>query len=240
MAWTDGLLRLWPDWEIVIGHRYLIPAVFFPLMAIGLILTVLGAYPFIERKLSKDNALHNLLQRPRDAPVRTSLGAMGIAFFVVLTISCGNDIIADKFSISLNAMTWAGRIGLLTIPPIIYYITYRMCIGLQRADRAVLEHGVETGIIKRLPHGEFIEVHQPLGPVDDHGHPLALPYQAASVPKRMNKLGLAGQPVPGSFLTPDPKEETVALERARTNQHPRHEEHAEVEPAADKVELPAD
>ena len=33
-------------------------------------------------------------------------------------------------------------------------------------DRAVLEHGIETGIIKRLPHGEFIEVHQPLSVKD--------------------------------------------------------------------------
>jgi len=91
-------------------------------------------------------------------PVRTSLGAMGVAFFVVATISCGNDIIADKFDISLNAMTWGGRIGLLVLPPLAYYVAYRMCIGLQRGDREVLEHGVETGIIKRLPHGEFIEV----------------------------------------------------------------------------------
>ncbi|HWC84080.1 MAG TPA: cytochrome bc complex cytochrome b subunit [Pseudonocardiaceae bacterium] len=238
MAWTDGLLRLWPDWEIYFGHKYLVPAVFFPLMVIGLILGVLAAYPFLERKLSKDNASHNLLQRPRDAPVRTSLGAMGVAFFVVLTISCGNDIIGDKFHISLNAMTWSGRIGLLIIPPIVYYITYRMCIGLQRGDREVLEHGIETGIIRRLPHGEFIEVHQPLGPVDEHGHPRELPYQAAPVPKRMNKLGSAGSPLPGSFLTPDPTEETVALARARAEQHTAVD--AADEESSDKPEITAD
>ena len=144
MAWTDGLLRLWPDWEINFGHRYLIPAAFFPLMGLGLVITVLLLYPFIERRLTKDFAAHNLLQRPRDVPVRTSLGAMGVAFFVVATISCGNDIIADKFDISLNAMTWGGRIGLLVLPPLAYYVAYRMCIGLQRGDREVLEHGVET------------------------------------------------------------------------------------------------
>src|SRR5690606_37106510 len=130
-------------------------------------------------------------------------------------LSGANDIIADKFHISLNAMTWIGRIGLLIAPPIAYWVTYRICLGLQRSDREVLEHGVETGIIKRLPHGEFIEVHQPLGPVDDHGHPVPLPYQGAPVPKKMNKLGSAGHPVPGSFLRPDPPEEVAALERAR-------------------------
>jgi ubiquinol-cytochrome c reductase cytochrome b subunit len=79
----------------------------------------------------------------------------------------------------------------------------------------VLEHGVETGIIKRLPHGEFIEVHQPLGGVDSHGHPVPLAYQGAPVPKKMNQLGMGGSPVPGSLLTPDPPEQTATLTRAR-------------------------
>ena len=52
----------------------------------------------------------------------------------------------------------------------------------------MLEHGIETGIIKVLPTGEFIEVHQPLGPVDEHGHG-QLTYAGAPVPKRMNQLG---------------------------------------------------
>jgi ubiquinol-cytochrome c reductase cytochrome b subunit len=100
------------------------------------------------------------------------------------------------------------------VPPLAYYITYRICIGLQRADHEVLEHGIETGIIKRLPHGEFIEIHQPLGPVDEHGHAIPLEYQGATVPKKMNKLGSAGHAVPGSWVSPDPTEETRALERA--------------------------
>jgi ubiquinol-cytochrome c reductase cytochrome b subunit len=35
------------------------------------------------------------------------------------------------------------------------------------------------------------------------------------VPKRMNQLGSAGSPVPGSLLRPDPVEQTRALEKAR-------------------------
>ncbi|MEB3368416.1 cytochrome bc1 complex cytochrome b subunit [Saccharopolyspora mangrovi] len=215
MIWTDGSSRLWPAWEVYLGP-FTIPAVFFPtVLFMGMIFTAAIMYPAIERKLSGDDAHHNLLQRPRDNPVRTSLGAMALTFFMVLMISGTNDIIAFEFNISLNAMTWAGRIGLLVAPPIAYWITYRMCLGLQHSDREVLEHGVETGIIKRLPHGEFIEVHQPLGPVDEHGHPHELAYQGAPVPKKMNKLGAAGQPVAGSLTRPDPVEETAALEQAR-------------------------
>jgi ubiquinol-cytochrome c reductase cytochrome b subunit len=215
MAWADGMLRIWPAWEVYLGN-YTIPAVFFP-GAVGMpvLFVLLLGYPWFERKLSGDIAHHNLLQRPRDNPVRTSLGFMALGFFLVIELSGFNDIIAYLFNISLNATTWAGRIGVLLVPPVAYYISYRICIGLQRADHEVLEHGVETGIIKRLPHGEFIEVHQPLGPVDEHGHAIPLEYQGATVPKKMNKLGTSGHAVPGSWVSPDPVEETVALERAR-------------------------
>jgi ubiquinol-cytochrome c reductase cytochrome b subunit len=143
---------------------------------------------------------------------------MAITFFTVVLLASFNDIIAFMFSISLNVTTWMGRIGVLTAPPLAWYVAYRVCVGLQRSDRQVLEHGVETGIVRRLPHGAFVEVHQPLGPVDEHGHPEEMPYQGAPVPKRMNKLGAAGHPVPGSLLVPDPREETVELERAAREQ----------------------
>ncbi|UGT54508.1 cytochrome b [Nocardia asteroides] len=210
MMWTDGLARLMPPWELYLG-RYTVPAVVWVALVMGLVFTLLIAYPWIEKRLTGDTtAHHNLLQRPRDVPVRTAIGAMAITFYVVLTLSCVNDIIALKFDISLNATTWIGRIGVLLGPPLAYFIAYRFCIGLQRSDRAVLEHGIETGVIKRLPHGEYIEVHQPLGPVDDHGHPIPLEYQGAAVPKKMNKLGSAGKPGTGSFLFADPKAESDA------------------------------
>ncbi|NED70243.1 cytochrome b, partial [Streptomyces sp. SID10244] len=158
------------------------------------------SYPWIEKRLTGDDAHHNLLQRPRDVPVRTAIGAMALSFYIILTLSCMNDIIALKFHISLNATTWMGRIGLIVVPPIAYFIAYRWALALQRSDREVLAHGIETGIIKRLPQGEYIELHQPLGPVDDHGHPIPLPYEGAALPKRMNKLGSAGAPGTGSIL----------------------------------------
>ena len=128
------------------------------------------AYPYIEKAFTKDNAIHNLLQRPRDVPVRTALGVAFMTFYIVNLINGANDLFAFKLDISLNVMTWVGRVLSIIGPVIAYVVTYRICLGLQHSDRAVLEHGIETGVIKRLPSGEFIEVHQPLGPVDDHGH----------------------------------------------------------------------
>jgi len=188
MMFLDGSTRLFPSWEIRLWH-HTVPPLFWPTVVLpGILFTLAGAYPFIEAKMTKDRRKHHLLQRPRDVPVRTSLGVMAITFYMVLFLSGGNDLIAKAFDISLNAMTWGGRIALLTLPPIGYLVAYRICLGLQRHDREVLEHGVETGVIKMLPTGEFIEVHQPLGPVDEHGHG-QLNYSGTPVPKRMNELG---------------------------------------------------
>src|SRR5919206_375295 len=209
IMFLDGSTRLFPAWDINLPGDYTIPALFWPTVVIaGLMFTLLALYPMIERKLTRDTASHHLLQRPRDVPVRTSLGAMAIAFYVVLLLSGANDVIADKFDISLNAMTWAGRIGLIIVPPIAYVAAYRICLGLQRHDREVLEHGIETGVIRRLPSGEFIEVHQPLGPVDAHGHG-ELAYGGAPVPKKMNQVGGARRAIRGFF---SPVESPAAVE----------------------------
>ncbi|KAA8722463.1 cytochrome b [Corynebacterium spheniscorum] len=214
MLWTDGAARVMPAWELYLGN-YTIPAIFWVAVMLGILVVLLFAYPFIEKKITGDDAHHNLLQRPRDVPVRTSIGVMALVFYFLLTLSGGNDLFAYHFQISLNAMTWVGRIGLIVLPPVAYFVTYRLCIGLQRSDREVLEHGIETGIIKQLPNGAFIEVHQPLGPVDDHGHPIPLPYAGAKVPKQMNELGFSGRPGRGSLIKPDDAsivERTTAIE----------------------------
>ncbi|HJQ42762.1 MAG TPA: cytochrome bc complex cytochrome b subunit [Jatrophihabitantaceae bacterium] len=224
MMFLDGSTRLFPSWEIrAFGHT--VPPLFWPTVVLpGILFTLAALYPFIEARATNDHAAHNFLQRPRDVPVRTALGAMAITFYLVLFLSGGNDLIAKAFDISLNAMTWGGRILLLALPPLAYWVTYRICLGLQRHDREVLDHGMETGIIKVLPHGEFIEVHQPLGPVDEHGHS-HLEYAAFPVPKRMSQVGAASplRHVRGFFFPVKEKPEIQAqldeLEAASGNGH---------------------
>ncbi len=219
MMWTDGFLRLLPPWELYLfGHT--IPAGFWVAVMMTLVFVVLISYPWIEKRLTKDVVRHNLLQRPRDVPVRTAIGAMALTFYGMLTLACVNDIIAFKFDISLNATTWFFRIALLLAPPLAYTVAYRVCIALQRSDRAVLEHGIESGIVRRLPHGEYIELHQPLGRADEHGHPIPLEYQGAPVPKKLNTLGLSGKPGLGSFFRADPQSEIEQLtEVEHTQEH---------------------
>ena len=222
MLWTEGGARVMPAWEIYLGP-YTVTATTWVAVMLGAMVALMFAYPWIESKLTGEKGHHNLLQRPRDVPVRTAAGMMAITFYVILVLMGANDLIAYHFSISLNATTWAGRIGLIVLPPLVYFATYRLCLGLQRADREVLEHGIETGIIMRMPQGEFIEVHQPLGEMDEHGHAVPLAYAGAKVPTKMNQLGVAGRP-PRGALKADPVEEARLLEDADHDKH--HREHS--------------
>jgi ubiquinol-cytochrome c reductase cytochrome b subunit len=228
VMFLDGSTRLMPAWELrfhLFGHGYTLPPIFWPTVVLPGILTMLPLfYPFLEARFSKDKAVHHLLQRPRDVPTRTALGCMAIAFWLVLEVSGANDVVADKLKISLNAMTWAGRIGLLIIPPLAYYVAKRIALGLQQHDREVLAHGVETGIIRRDPDGRFYEVHQPLGPVDEHGHS-ELEYAGWVVPKKMNRIGGLLPTLRGFFFAVEsPTENGQAPSDAPVSPAPKQEE----------------
>ncbi|NBE95698.1 ubiquinol-cytochrome c reductase cytochrome b subunit [Nonomuraea sp. KC401] len=170
MGFLEGALRIMPAWEINLfgaSHAGTLPlSVIIPaLVPMGIIMTGLALYPFLERWVTGDNREHHIADRPRNNPHRTSIGMSAIAFYGVLWLLGANDEISAFFHVSLNWTTYAGRVLIFVAPALAYMITYRMCLGLQRSDQAVISHGVESGVIKRLPHGEFIEVHTT--PADD-------------------------------------------------------------------------
>ena len=163
MGVADGLLRVMPGWEINFWGHTLALDNLIPLTAgVGFFLA-LGVYPFIESWVTRDTRDQNLLDRPRNRPVRTALGVSWLSFYEVALIGAGNDIIAVRLHIAVESVTWAVRIGLFAVPVMAYSVTKRWALGLQRGDRDKVLHGRETGIIKRMPDGEFVEVHQPLG-----------------------------------------------------------------------------
>ncbi len=163
VGFLDGALRLMPAWEIsafgvTLSLNLVIPALLIP----PILLVLLALYPWMERAATKDNSEHHLLDRPRNAPTRTALGAAMLAFYIPLMIAGGNDVIAYAFHLSFNTMIRALQISLFVLPPIVFVITRRTCLSLQRRDRDLLLHGRETGRILRMPSGEFLELHEPV------------------------------------------------------------------------------
>jgi ubiquinol-cytochrome c reductase cytochrome b subunit len=139
----------------------------------------MALYPFIESWLTGDKREHHLLDRPRNVPNRTALGAMSLTFMVIAMINGGNDIIATHFDLTINQIMWFSRIGIIVLPPLAFVITKRICLSLQRKDRELVLHGRETGRLVMLPHGEFVEVHEELSPakkftLTQHEQPVAI------------------------------------------------------------------
>ncbi len=164
MGVLDGLLRVMPGWEPAFwGHTWALDNLV-PLLAGAGLFLALGAYPFVEAWVTGDGGCdHHLLDRPRNRPVRTALGAAWVSVYAVALLGAANDLIAVRLHLSVNAVTWAVRIGLFAVPFAVYVVTKRWALALQRADRDQVLHGRETGTIKRMPYGAYVEVHQPLG-----------------------------------------------------------------------------
>ncbi|MFD9592417.1 cytochrome bc complex cytochrome b subunit [Kitasatospora sp. NPDC059973] len=162
MGFSEGLIRIMPGWEIGLWGHTLNMGVFVPLMIFPLVLFAIWTYPFLEAWVTGDRREHHIADRPRNAPVRTGFGAAWVSLYVILLIGGGNDLIATHFHLSINAITNAVRIGFFVLPVVVFVITKRWCLGLQRRDKEKVLHGRETGVINRLQHGEFVEVHAPL------------------------------------------------------------------------------
>jgi ubiquinol-cytochrome c reductase cytochrome b subunit len=142
LGWLIGALRLVPSFDVTIGNYTLVPNPFwggalFPLVVLG----VLAAWPWIERRITGDHAFHNVLDRPRDAPVRT---AFGVAFlmWVFLIFFAGS---ADRSYLFLGwsyaEQIWIYRVLVFVLPVAAFLITRRVCRELQQIE--IVERGRE-------------------------------------------------------------------------------------------------
>jgi ubiquinol-cytochrome c reductase cytochrome b subunit len=163
MGMLEGALRVMPAWQwVVFGHTFAFNVFIPALVPLGLVFTLAALWPFMEQWVTGDRREHHINDRPRNAPARTAIGIAVITFYGVLWAEGANDLLADHLDVSLYAITWAARVAIFVGPVIAYIITKRICLALQRKDRHLLEHGVETGIIRQLPGGEFIEETRPV------------------------------------------------------------------------------
>jgi ubiquinol-cytochrome c reductase cytochrome b subunit len=136
LGWLIGALRLVPHFDLTIGSYTLVPNPFwggalFPLV----VLAVLLSWPFAERRVTGDHAVHNLLERPRDAPGRTAFGA---AFFtwVFLVFFVGS---ADRVYLflgwSYQAQIWVYRVAVWALPLVVFFLIRRVCRELLESER---------------------------------------------------------------------------------------------------------
>ena len=133
LGWTEGALRIFPNWETRIGG-FVIPNPFFPgVLLPGITFTLLFLWPWIDKRMHKDLAAHHLLERPRDRPGRTALGAAALSFFVVLFLAGSDDLLARWFTVPIDTMVWVFRIASIATPVVVGVVTHRLMSALRRS-----------------------------------------------------------------------------------------------------------
>jgi ubiquinol-cytochrome c reductase cytochrome b subunit len=136
LGWLIGALRLMPGFDWTIGHYTVVPnpfwgGVLLPAMVFGF----LYLWPWLERLVLGDQASHNLLQRPRDAPFRTALGvAVAVDVFVVF-LAGSADRVAVTFAVSYSWQLWFYRVAFFVAPVLAALVTHRICRELQESER---------------------------------------------------------------------------------------------------------
>ena len=226
LMWTDGLIRIWPAWEIYIGN-HTIPAAVAVALMMGLVFIVLIVYPFIEAEGDR---------RPRPPQSVAAAARCPGAH----SNRCNGDRVLHRADIQRDErhhrlqvpslaqrddLDRAHRHGGAAGDRLLHHLSlvYRVCSAAtarcsSTASRPASSSGCRTGA--------YIELHQPLGPLDGDGHPIPLEYQGAALPKRLNKLGSgrsAGQrQLPA---TPIPPPSTSCSLRPNTPQNARRSPH---------------
>jgi ubiquinol-cytochrome c reductase cytochrome b subunit len=145
LGWLIGALRLVPSFDVTIGSYTLVPNAFWGGAAFPLVVFVLLAlWPWAERRITGDRAFHNLLDRPRDAPWRTAIGAALLTWIFLIFFAGAGDRIFVMFGLSYSLQIWIFRVLVVLAPVVVLVVTKRICEGLRagelvEADREAAE-----------------------------------------------------------------------------------------------------
>jgi ubiquinol-cytochrome c reductase cytochrome b subunit len=155
MGWLIGAMRLMPNFEPVISGHTIIPNPFwggalFPLIVFG----VLFCWPALERRITGDQRRHDLLDRPRDKPIRTALGAAFLSWVVAVFAVGSTDRIFVSLHISYPAQIHFWRAGVWVVPVIAFFVTRSVCRSLQRSRVHPLRDWQGT-IVRRRSDGSL-------------------------------------------------------------------------------------
>jgi ubiquinol-cytochrome c reductase cytochrome b subunit len=161
LGWLIGALRLMPHFDLTIGSYTLIPnpfwgGVLFPALVFGF----LYAWPAIERRWSGDRTPHNLLDRPRDNPRRTAIGAALFAWVATIFFAGAADRAFVQIGVPYEGQLWGYRAASFLVPIATYFLAGWICRRLREGE----EHpgaGSEPTLVARNREGGFDAVSPP-------------------------------------------------------------------------------
>jgi ubiquinol-cytochrome c reductase cytochrome b subunit len=163
IGWLIGALRLMPNWELVIGGRTIIPEPFWGGAAFPLfVFAVLYAWPALERRFTKDQRRHDLLDRPRDHPTRTAIGAAFLSWVVIIFAVGATDRVYYRLHISYVGEIHFWRAGVWILPLVVFVITRTAARALRASTTRPLR-GWQGTIVRRDAQGRVRVVDESVG-----------------------------------------------------------------------------
>lgn len=149
-----------PHFDVVIGGYTLIPNPFWGgLLFPGVVFGFLYLWPAIERRWLGDREPHNLLDRPRDNPLRTAIGAALFAWVATVFFAGAADRAFVQFGVSYEGQLWGYRAAVVVVPILTFVVTRRVCMRL-RAGGGHPGRGSSPVLVVRNPDGWFGERHE--------------------------------------------------------------------------------
>jgi ubiquinol-cytochrome c reductase cytochrome b subunit len=158
LGWLIGALRLMPALEIHLFGYTVVPNPFFGgILFPTVVFAILYAWPALERRITGDRERHDLLDMPREHPLRTALGAAFFSWVAIIFIAGSADRILVSVSVSYTAQVWIFRAAALLVPLAVFLVTRAVCRELAAAETHPLR-GWSGAVLARSPDGGFVAV----------------------------------------------------------------------------------
>jgi ubiquinol-cytochrome c reductase cytochrome b subunit len=125
-----------PGWDFTIGRYTVVPNPFWGGAAFPLVVfAILFAWPALERRVTGDRGVHNLLDRPRDVPWRTAIGAALFAWVALVFLFGAADRVYASFGVSYTVLVWVFRVLVWVVPVAVLVVARRVCLALQAIEQ---------------------------------------------------------------------------------------------------------
>lgn len=147
LGWVEGAMRLFPGVNLRLGP-YLVPEVFFPgFLFPCIVFIILYFVPFLDKLITGDFRVHNVLRAPSNHPLSTAWGCAVFAGLIVLEVAGGDDVIAIVAGGSVIAFRTLLRFLVFAVPIVVFIVVYILCEASRRKharENALISEGTST------------------------------------------------------------------------------------------------
>jgi ubiquinol-cytochrome c reductase cytochrome b subunit len=155
LGWLIGSLRLVLPFEPQIGSATIVPNPFwggalFPTLVFGF----MYSWPAIERRITRDWRRHDLLERPRDNPMRTAVGAAAFTWVAIVFVAGSLDQVYFRLNVPYEGQVWFWRFGVFVLPAVVFFLVRRVCRDLRATETHPLR-GWSGTVVRRRPDGGY-------------------------------------------------------------------------------------